>query len=385
VRAILVVTEMAMSVVLLMGAGLLIRSVVELTRVDVGFRPQQAAAFRLMNVPGDTPERARNRVEEILARLRTLPGVMSAGATTTLPLRGRGAILTFEVVDAPPPPSSVNREILVAAVTPGYFETIGASLLDGRFVTERDRQGTPEVAVINEAALSRWFPDGQPLGRRVRAGGEFEIVGVVADARQDSPGRPAEPQLFVSQTQTGWGSGVLQFVMRARRDAAALAPLVRAELQALDSTLAVADFTPLEDLVTTSIARPRQLAGLMALFAGVALALAAGGVFGVMSFSVAQRTREICIRTALGAHVADTWRLVVGRAVILASVGVVVGLAGTLALGRLLRSELFNVPVLDPMVLGGVVLLLLASAVVASVLPARRAARLNVAGVLRES
>lgn len=195
-RAGLVVAEMALAVVLLTGAGLLIRSFVELTRVDPGFQPERAAAFRI-TLQGDAyrgGEQIRARVDALLERLPALPGVTAAGATTTLPLSGFGALLNFSVEGAPPPPPDVNREIAVASVTSDYFRAIGAPLIRGRGFNALDRGDSPPVAVINEAAARRWFPGEDPIGRRVEVGDAVrEIVGVVGDVLQRDPGQPAVP------------------------------------------------------------------------------------------------------------------------------------------------------------------------------------------------
>ena len=380
-RATLVVAEVALAVVLLMGAGLLIRSFVELTRVDFGFQPEQAIAFRLMAVPRAPRTEPVSRADELLARLRTLPGVFSVGATTELPLSGPSSIDTFSVVDAPPPPANVNREIDVALVTPGYFQTIGTPLRSGRFITDRDHADAPPVALINEAAVRRWFPGEDPVGKRVRLEVELEVIGVVADVLQTHPGEPVRPQLFASSAQLHRQS--LRFVLRTTGDPSTLAAAVRAEVRALDPDLAVAEFIPLDGLVATSVARPRVYAALMTLFAVVALSLAAAGIFGVTSYTVVRRTREIGIRIALGAHAADVLRMIVGRLLALAAIGGVLGIAAGVGLGRVIQSELFGVPLLDPVALGAAVLVLTATAIAASALPALRATRIDPMRALR--
>ena len=385
VRSILVVAEMALSVVLLMGAGLLIRSLVEMTRVTPGFVSEQAMAFRV-TLQGEEYANAKqiqSRVIQFEERLRALPGVTSVGATTVLPLSGQGSVLDFLVVGAPPPPPDVNREIAVASITPQYFAAIGAPLRSGRALTEHDRAGAATVVVVNEAAVRRWFPDGNPIGEQVETGGtRFEVVGVVGDVRQRHPGVPVAAQMFVPFAQRTTRS--LRFVVRSGADPIALAPSVRAEIRQLDPKLAVTDFKPLDQLVAGSVARPRFYSALLALFAGVALLLAATGIFGVMSYAVAQRSREISIRMALGARAGQVLQMIVGRAVALATVGTVIGIIGAIALGRLIQSQLYGVGIVDPMTLGGVIVVLIGSAAAASFLPARRAARLDPADALRE-
>jgi predicted permease len=384
-RAALVVAEMALAVVLLIGAGLLVRSFIQLTRVNPGFRAEQALSFRVTlqgeKYREDGPTRLR--VAEFEERLRALPGVSAVGVTSVLPLSGRGAMLGFAVIGAPPPPPNVNPEIAVASTTPDYFSALGAPLRGGRSFTGQDHTDAPRVAIINEAAVRRWFADRNPLGSRVNINGvPREVVGVVADVLQRSPAEPAVPMLFVPFAQRTIRS--VRMVVRATGDPVALATAIRTEIRALDRDLAIADITPLTRLVARSMARPRFYTSLLSLFAAVALLLAATGVFGVMSYAVAQRAREISIRLALGALPSDVVRMIVGRALRLSATGAVVGLAAALALGRFIQGQLFGVTLLDPMTLGSVALVLGASAALASFLPAWRATKFDPASALRE-
>jgi predicted permease len=382
----LVVAEMAISVVLLIGAGLLIRSFVQLTRVSPGFEAERAMAFRIA-LQGDEYARGqqiRDRVAQFETRLRALPGVTSVAVTTVLPLSGPGGLIDFSVVGGPPPPADVNQEIGIGSVTPEYFATIGAPLRRGRGFTAHDHDRAPPVAIINEAAVRRWFKDRDPIGRQVEMSGvRREVVGIVADVRQRHPGQPVTPQLFTPYAQRT--SRTVRIVVRSATDPIALAPSIRAEIRSLDPNLAITDFTPLEQLVARSVARNRFYTALLALFAGVALALAATGIFGVMSYSVAQRAKEISIRMALGARAGQVLATIVGRAVALAAAGAVLGLGGALALGRVIENQLFGVTLFDPLTVAGVVLLLIGCAAAASFLPARRAAGLDPASALRES
>jgi len=385
VRTMLVIAEMALAVVLLTGAGLLIRSFVQLTRVQPGFEPARAMAFRIP-MHGDayqSPHQIRNRMADFQNRLRPLPGVTAVAATTVLPLSGLGAMLGFEVTGAPPPPPDVNAEIAVASVTPEYFRAIGAPLLRGRLFTDQDHPEAPPVVIINEAAVRRWFPNQDPIGKRVSIGGPpREVVGIVRDVLQWSPGEPAVPQLFAPYAQRP--ARTVRIVVRSSGDPLALAGSIRAQIRALDPDLAIGEFTPLEQLVTRSVARPRFYTSLLALFAAVALALAGTGMFGVMSYMVAQRAREISIRMALGAYVGDVLRMVVGRALALAGIGALLGIFAALAVGRLIQEQLFGVRLLDPVTLSAVIIVLMVIAALASFLPARRAASLDPATALRQ-
>ena len=384
-RAALVVAEMALAVVLLVGAGLLVRSFIQLTRVNPGFRAEQALSFRvtLQSEKYRQDEPTRIRVAEFEERLRALPGVGAVAATSVLPLSGRGSMVGFAVEGAPPPPPNVNPEIAVASATPDYFRAIGAPIRRGRPFTDQDHTEAPRVVIANEAAVRRWFADQDPLGKRVNTNGVArEIVGIVADVLQRSPAEPAVPMLFVPFAQRTIRS--VKIVVRATGDPAALATAIRTEIRALDPDLAIADITPMRQLVMRSMARPRFYTSLLSLFAAVALALAAIGVFGVTSYAVAQRAREISIRMALGAVPGDVLRMIVGRALGLSVAGIVVGLTAALALGRFIQGQLFGVTLFDPVTLGSVALALGASAALASFLPARRATKFDPASALRE-
>jgi putative ABC transport system permease protein len=383
-RTALVVAEMALAVVLLVGAGLLIRSFVELMRVQPGFQTEHAMAFRL-TMQGDDYKagpQLRNRVAQFQERLRALPGVTSVGGGTVLPLSGLGSIFNFAVEGAPPPPPNVNAEIAIASITPDYFRAIGTPLKRGRFFTDGDHSDAPKVAIINEAAVRRWFPQEDPLGKRVTVGSDVrEIVGIVGDFRQRDPGREPVPQLFAPYAQ--FTTRTIRIVVRTTSDPLALASSIRTEIRGIDPNLAIPDFTPFEQLISRSVARPRFYASLVMLFAGVALALAATGIFGVMSYNVAQRRREISIRMALGARAGDVMRMIVGRALLLAALGAAIGVTAAQALGRVIQKQLFGVTLLDPLTIVSVVAVLALSAVLASILPARRAAGVDPASVLR--
>ena len=292
-------------------------------------------------------------------------------------------MLDFAVDGAPPPPPDVNQEIAVVSVTPDYFRAIGAPLERGRVFDTRDHATAPPVALVNEAAVRRWFPDQDPIGRRVLSGGPHEIVGVVGDVLQRTPGQPAIPQLFLPYAQRT--ARAVRIVVRGEGNPLARAGAIREQIRSLDPNLPLADVTPLDEMVARSVARPRFYTSLLTLFAGVALALAATGIFGVMSYTVAQRAREISIRMALGARTADVLRAIVGRAMALAAAGVVLGIAAALALGRVIQSQLFGVGLFDPLTLGAVILVLFLSAGAASVLPARRAAGVDPASAFRQS
>ena len=384
-RASLVVAEMMLAVVLLMGAGLFIRSFVGLTRVNPGFQPEHAMSFRvaMQGQEYDRPK-IRQQVIEIESRLRALPGVTAVAATNVLPLSGRGGLIDFQVEGAPPPPPDVNQEIGIVSVTPEYFKALGTPLVAGRHLSDRDHADAPRVTVINEEAARFWFPKQDPVGRRVNmSGNSYEVVGIVGNLLQNDPGEKAMPQLFVPHAQVT--TRTVRFVVRSDGDPVALTGSIRAAIRGLDPKLPVETFLPLEQLVTGSVAGPRFYTTLLTLFAIVALVLAATGIFGVMSYTVAQRAHEIGIRMALGARVTDVLWALVAPAAALAGVGLVLGVTGAVILGRAIQTQLFGVSLLDPTTLAGVVAVLAFSAIIASLLPVIRATRIDPASALRES
>jgi predicted permease len=383
-RSTLVIAEMALAVILLTGAGLLIRSFLALTHVDPGFTPGGAIAVRVpfQGAQYQNGEQVRARVNQLLDRLNALPGVTAAAAGSILPLSGLGALNDFAVEGAPPPPPDVNQEIAVATATPDYFKAIGTTLQRGRLFTALDHDKAPAVALINEAGVRKWFPDQDPIGRRVLSGGPREIVGVVSDVLQRSPGQPAAPQLYLPFTQRT--NRTVRIVVRTQGDPLMLAAPVRDAIRAVDPDLPLAQPTLLAETVARSIARPRFYMSLLTLFAAVALLLSATGIFGVMSYTVAQQSKEIGIRMALGARSSEVLRSIVGRAVTLAGIGVIAGMVTALLLGGIIRSQLFGVTVFDPATLATVVVVLLASATIASLLPAARAARIDPIRAFRE-
>jgi len=385
-RGALVVAETALAVVLLVGAGLLVRSFSALTRVDAGFVPDHAVSFRVTFQGPAYAERPAfvGRTGLILERLRGLPGVTAVAATSELPLGGRGSMIGFAVVGAPPPPDNVNAEIAAVGVTPDYIRAIGGAVLQGRGLTaDDDRADAAPVALVNEAAVRQWFPDGSAVGKRVDADTTREIVGVIADVRQEGMGQPALPQIYAPMATMP--SRSVRVVVRSTSDTAAISSAIRHAVADVDRALPVAELAPLETLIATSLARPRFYTTVLTAFAASALLLAAVGLFGVLSYSVLQRRREIGVRLALGARGAQVTRMVVGAALQLVGLGVAIGLLAALAAGRVLERQLFEVRPADPVTLGLVAAVLVATGIAASYLPARRASSLDPGTVLRES
>ncbi|HEX8272227.1 MAG TPA: ABC transporter permease [Longimicrobiaceae bacterium] len=390
VRSALVVVEMALAVMLLAGAGLLIRSFVRLQEVDPGFRTEGALSFTLSLPSAAYGEDAARAAfyERLLERLEGLPGVRSAAAVSQLPMGGSAQFLTFAVDGRAPVQPGNDPAAQVLRATPGYFRSLAIPVERGRAFSEQDRAGTPRVVVLNRAAVRRFFPGEEPLGQRIlmALGADtvtvpWEVVGVVGDVRHFGVEAEAQPAMYFPQAQAPAGS--MGVVVRTAVAPLSVAGAVRREVRALDPNLPLGDLQPLEQLTADSVSQPRFYMLMLCIFAGVALALAAIGIFGVISYSVAQRTREIGVRVALGADPASVLRIVVGGALGLAALGVGIGLLGALAGTRVLSGLLFGVAATDPATYAGVAVVLLAVAGLASWLPARAATRVDPAIALR--
>ncbi|MEX0912660.1 MAG: ABC transporter permease, partial [Gemmatimonadota bacterium] len=382
----LIIAEMALAIVLLVGSALLIRSFHQLTSVDPGFRTERLVTFDLSLPPSayaDGPS-VRQFYPRLLAELGSLPGVESVAGASELPLGGIGNILAFTIEDAEPPPPGFVLDAAVTSVTPDYFSTLGISLRSGRLLTATDGADAPLTVVANEAFARRFFPADDPVGRRITFGGPewMEIVGVVGDVPQNGLDQGARPALYAPHQQFTTRS--LDVAVRTAGDPLTLLNAIRSEVTALDPDLPIERFSTGAQLVSASVAQPRFYTGLLAIFAAVALTLAAVGIFAVMSFLVTQRTREIGVRMALGA---DPWKvrsLVVRGALALCAIGIGAGVVAAMAGSRLLSGLLYGVSGLDPIAYSAAVLILFAVAFVASYLPARAATRVEPAVALRQ-
>ncbi len=386
-RAALVAGEMAVALMLLIGAGLLIQSFIRLEHVAPGFQPDRILSMRLgfSNARYKDVNQASAALDHILHRLEQVPGVASAGSIQFPPLGGLLPGTGFWVAGRPIPNPSEAPVTGVSIVTPGYFATMGIPLLNGRAFTERDAAGAPQVTIVSESLARQQFPNMDPIGQRVfvQWGREtpYQIVGVVGDVKHDGLDKAAQPTVYfpnAQETQT-----IATLVIRTGADPMQLAPLAEQIIHAYDKDQAIAAIQPLDMFLSKSVARPRFQSVLLASFAGLALLLAAIGIFGVMSYSVAQRTHEIGIRVALGAQREQVLRLVVGQGLGLAIIGTAGGLAGAFALTRYLRTLLFNVSPTDWLTFTLVPLLLCAVALAASYFPARRAMRVDPMQALR--
>jgi putative ABC transport system permease protein len=384
-RRTLVVTEMAVAVILLVGAGLLIRSFLGLTSVDPGFQSDQLVTFSI-SLPASSYEAGpavRQFYPALMERIEALPGVQAASAGSEVPLGGTGNILGFSIENQEPPAPGFVLDAAATAVLPGYFSTLGIPVRRGRPLDSGDRFESPEVLVINEAFAQRYFPGEEPVGRRISLGGDdwWEIVGVVGNAPQYGLDRPVRPAIYMPHEQFTTRSLIM--VVRAGGDPLALATVLRGEVAALDPNLPIRQFATGENLVSEAMSQPRFYTTLLAIFAAVALVLAAVGTFGVISYMVTQRTREFGIRVALGARPADVLGMVVRQGAGMAAVGIGVGLVAAAGLSRFLGGLLHDVGALDPIAFGSVALLLLGVALLASYLPAHRATRADPMVALR--
>jgi putative ABC transport system permease protein len=390
-RGALIVAEVALAVTLLAGAGLLIKSFLRLQAVDPGFKPEQVLTFEL-DVPDSRYKEDDDKTRffrTVIERFESLPGVRSAGGVVVLPLRG-SFDLSFTVEGWPPPKPGQEPTLQTRIATPRYFQTVGIPLLKGRLFTAQDDERAPQVALISQSAAKKFFPNEDPIGRKIRLGwgrGKDkpnvggEVIGIVGDVRQLGLDVPFEPEIYVPHAQVGNSS--LEIVLRTDVPPATLASAVRREVAELDPDLPIAKIETLESIVAGSISRPRFYMLLVTIFAGVALLLAAVGIFGVMSYSVAQRTRELGIRIALGAGASAVRRLVVGQAMSLAGIGLAIGLGAALLLSSTLEKMLFNLSSTDPATFAAVAGILFVVALVASWLPARRASKVDPVVALR--
>jgi putative ABC transport system permease protein len=379
----------ALSLVLLAGAGLLMRSLLKLQSNDLGFRTEGVltAGFQVPGTRYDLPQ-ATSFFRESLSRIAVLPGVEHAAGASCVPVPFPCIGTSFWRVDRPKPADGQLSSSQVRPVTPGYFRTLGIPHRAGRDFSDADTADSVPVAIVSEELVRQQFPDGNPLGRRLRVGVdhasgredvEWTIVGVVANTKSTLDG-PVRQTIFIPRTQRP--SGGITFFIRTAQDPLLLAASVTKTVHAMEAE-APATIRTLEDVVGRTIARPRAISVLVGVFAIVALALAAVGVYGVMAYSVRERTQEIGVRMALGATAISVVRLVIGQALRLVAIGVAVGLVAAGLLTRLLERLLYEVDPFDPWTFTVTALVLFVVAVVASYVPARRGMRIAPIDALR--
>ena len=382
-RSLLVVAEVALSLVLLTGAGLMVRSFYVMMRADLGLRPEGVLVMEMALPPTAYPENAQRAdfYEQLVARTSALPGVASAAVINFVPMNRSGTTSSYFRVDgrpAPPPDRRPYADYLV--VTPGYFETAGTRILRGRGFTRADDERAHPVCVVNESLARRYFPGEDAVGQRIIVSdkeGPWEIVGVAADVKNEDMDQEAELAFYRPLRQDPWYAVALVVRAGEGSTAAGLAPSVRGEVKALDAGLPVYNVRTMRDVVDEAVSPKRLTMSLLAFFALGALLLAAVGLYAVMSYAVAQRRHEIGIRLALGAQGRDILRLVLSQGLVLTLAGLGLGLLGALAVTRVMASILYGVSATDPLVFGGVALVLGLAAFLACYLPARRATKVD--------
>jgi putative ABC transport system permease protein len=381
-RKVLLVGEVGLSLVLLIGAGLMLRTVFELTRTNPGFTPENLLTMQvsLARNAYDEPRR-RLFYDECLTRVQAVPGVMSAALTLSLPIDGSNWNSVFIVGDQAVPP---RAELPASAFTPvstNYFETMGVRLINGRGFTAADTEKSATVTVINETMARRFWPNESPIGKRLKQGWPEnetpwrEVVGVAADVKLNGVDQETPLQAYLPLAQEPALS--LALVVRSQGNPLSLAAAVEQAIYAMDKDLPVFNTRSMDQLLDNAIAQQQLTMVLLAGFAAVALLLAAVGIYGVVSYSVSQRTHEIGIRMALGAQAGDVLRLVAGQGMGLAIVGVAIGVGASLVLTRLMTSLLFGVSATDPLTFAAISVLLALVALLACYFPARRATKVD--------
>jgi putative ABC transport system permease protein len=379
-RRLMVIAEVAVALMLVTGAGLLIKSFVHLLQVNPGFDSRGVTTFPI-NLPTTRYATGAQRAEffrQALERIHALPNIKYAGVVSFLPLAGPIRYVFFcaegQVCQG------IGKDPLIALrqASPGFFETMRIPLLRGRTFTERDIAGAPLVVIINQTVADRYFTHQDPIGKTLQNSRDMiplEIIGVVADVKFSSLSTPKFEEMYLPYQQSPWMA--MTIVVRSNSAAQPVVSAVRERITELDPDLPLAGIQPMEKIVSASIAQPRLITGLVGAFAGFALLLAAVGIYGVMAYSVSQRSHEMGIRMALGAAPRDIFRLVVGQGMRLVLVGIGLGFLASLALTRLLSSLLFATSANDPITLAAVALILVAVALAACYIPSRRATRVD--------
>ena len=383
-RGLLVVAEGALALMLLTGAGLMIRSFVNLSQVDPGFDPEGVLSMRIELNQAAYPEdkQAAAMQEQILARLRSLPGVNHAALSMALPPNLLGMSNPYTVEGRALPPGQAQPVADQVLVSPDYFRTLGIALRAGRAFTDADRDGSPLVLIISETMARRLFPGADPIGKRIQTGDYdprapwWTVIGVAADVSYTGLGKEQHATMYTPHAQNAW-SRSMYLTVRTTGEPLAQVAAVKAQVWVADRNIPVSQIRSMRQVMTESIARERTYTVLLGLFGGVALILAAVGVYGVMGYTVKQRTHEIGIRMALGARRGDVLRMVVTDGMKLGLCGVALGLVGSIVLTRLMAGLLFHVSAIDPATFATSALVLTAVMLLACLLPARRATQVD--------
>jgi putative ABC transport system permease protein len=380
-RSSLVVAEVSLSLILLVGSGLLIKSFTRLMQVDPGFDPNHLLIFSVGLPPSTPPQQQDDFYDQVVQRLQAVPGVVSAGAVSRLPLAGGNSDRSFQL---PGDTKSYNADIRVAS--PTYFQAMGIPLLKGRGLTEQDMQSPAHVAVVNEALARNVFPKQDPIGKYILDFGpsqsKVQIVGVVGNVRHVGLETPPRPEVYLAFGQAHWPS-VFMVVRAKMSDPLVLTSAVQNAVWSVSKDVPLADIRTMQDVIANSVLRRRFTMLLLAIFAGLAMLLAAIGLYGVMSYSVSQRTHEIGIRMALGAQKTDVLKLVVRQGMWLVALGLLLGVVASIVATRLMAGLLFGVSATDPETFSVVAALLASVALAANLVPARRATKVDPMVALR--
>ncbi|HVG21575.1 MAG TPA: ABC transporter permease [Blastocatellia bacterium] len=384
-RSLLVISEVALTVLLLIGAGLMIKSFYSLQKVQLGFNPENVLTMQV-NLPAikyAEDSQITSFYDQVLQRVQALPGVQAAGAATSIPLMDRVFRRRFTIDGRPP--ATPNERLLAhfRSVSHDYHRAMGIPLRKGRYFTEQDRDKSAQVIIINDSMARRYWPDEEPVGKHITIPGDGpisrEIVGVVADVKHEKLDAESGPEMYVPYLQKPFT--FMGLVVRTGSDPAQMTNAVRSQVLAVDDSQAVYDIKTMQQMVGESVSQPRLNMLLLTIFAGIALVLAAVGIYGVMSTAVSQRKHEIGIRLALGAQASDILKMIVGQGMILAVVGMVIGVVMAFMLALSLTSAiegfLFGVSATDLTIFIGIPLLLAFVAFLSCYIPARRATRVD--------
>jgi predicted permease len=382
-----VVSEIALAMVLVIGTGLLIRSFMSVQRLDPGFKPDHVLTVRVVLSKSKSESQWADFYIRALERLRSVPGAEAVGAIDNFFFRSFADDAVVVEERPPLPTGSSIAQVTDDGVSPGYFEAAGVQLRRGRFLTQADGPNSSRTAVINATMAGRLWPNEDPLGRQFKFAYQgpgdpwTTVVGVVADMRRDGLTKEPASEIFLPSSQHP--ARGMDIVVRTSGEPRAFATIVRDAIHSVDTTAPLFNVSTLEDALREQLAPRRFQLSLLSLFAALALILSAVGIFGLLQYSITQRTHEIGIRMALGAGPADILRLVLGQGAKLALTGIAIGIGIALSVSRVLASSLYGVTATDPMTFVAVAILLGAVAVIASYLPARRAARLDPLVALR--
>lgn len=387
-RNVLAISEIALSFVLLIGAGLMLKSFINLEQVNPGFNPARVLTLNLSlpssKYPDGTPATA-GFYKQLFEQVASLPGVESVAAIDSLPLTG-SSVLSFSVEGRPLPPPDKVEDAEVCVITPDYFRALGIPLMNGRPFADQDSENAPAVTLISSTMARRYWPDEDPIGKRItlsnpQTGPWLTIAGIVGDVHQSTLDAEPYPEMYLAFAQNQRRS--MSLVVRASVDPLKLVPAVRSKIGALDKDQPLYNVRTLDQILSESVARPRFNMLLIGIFAVIAIVLAAVGIYSVMSYSVTQRTHEIGIRMALGAQTGEVLRLVVRQGMTVALTGVGLGFGAALLLTRLMASLLFNVTATDPLVFVAISVVLVGVALGACLIPARRAMKVDPMVALR--